>query len=42
MSTMSITRPIRIVASIAALVAVAFGMGTYTHANFPTFTCCLG
>ncbi len=31
---MSIARPIRVVATIAALVAVAFGMGTYTHANF--------
>jgi hypothetical protein len=31
---MSIARPIRVVATLAALVAVAFGMGTYTHANF--------
>src|SRR5258708_28345780 len=31
---MNIARPIRIIATIAALVAVAFGMGTYTHADF--------
>jgi len=31
---MSITRPVRGVATLAALGAVAFGMGTYTHANF--------
>lgn len=31
---MRIARPFRIVATIAALIAVAFGMGTYTHANF--------
>src|SRR5258708_16140720 len=31
---MNIARPVRIVATIAALVAVAFGMGTYTHADF--------
>lgn len=31
---MNIARPIRMIATIAALVAVAFGMGTYTHADF--------
>src|SRR6266567_6303577 len=31
---MNVARPFRIIATIAALVAVAFGMGTYTHANF--------
>ena len=31
---MRIARPFRIVATIAALIAVALGMGTYTHANF--------
>ena len=31
---MNIARPFRIIATIAALVAVAFGMGTYTHADF--------
>lgn len=31
---MQIARPLRILATIAALVAVALGMGTYTHANF--------
>lgn len=31
---MNIARPIRIIASISAGVAVALGMGTYTHANF--------
>lgn len=31
---MNIARPIQIIATISALVAVAFGMGTYTHANF--------
>ena len=31
---MNIARPVRIVATIAALVAVAFGMGTYTRADF--------
>ena len=31
---MNIARPVRIIATIAAVVAVAFGMGTYTHANF--------
>src|SRR5258706_1376170 len=31
---MNIARSVRIVATIAALVAVAFGMGTYTHADF--------
>jgi hypothetical protein len=31
---MSIARPVRIIATIAALVAVAFGMGTYTHPDF--------
>ena len=31
---MNIVRPFRIIATIAALVAVAFGMGTYTHADF--------
>ena len=33
---MNIARPFRIIATIAALVAVAFGMGTYTHADFTT------
>lgn len=33
---MNIARPVRIIATIAALVAVAFGMGTYTHADFTT------
>jgi len=28
------TRLLQIIATIAAVVAVAFGMGTYTHANF--------
>src|SRR5260370_1860028 len=28
------TRRLQIIATIAAVVAVAFGMGTYTHANF--------
>jgi hypothetical protein len=32
--SMNIARPVRIIATIAALVAVAFGMGTYTHADF--------
>ncbi|MGZ6308570.1 MAG: hypothetical protein ACXWP6_19125 [Ktedonobacterales bacterium] len=31
---MNVARPIRIIASISAVVAVALGMGTYTHANF--------
>jgi hypothetical protein len=31
---MKIARPVRITATIAAVIAVAFGMGTYTHANF--------
>ena len=31
---MNIARPIQIIATISALVAVAFGMGTYTHADF--------
>jgi hypothetical protein len=31
---MNIARPIRIIASLSAAVAVALGMGTYTHANF--------
>src|SRR5260370_20816853 len=31
---MNIARPVRIIATIAALVAVALGMGTYTHADF--------
>src|SRR5258708_28445605 len=31
---MNIARPFRIIATIAAVVAVAFGMGTYTHADF--------
>jgi hypothetical protein len=31
---MNIARPVRITATIAAVIAVAFGMGTYTHANF--------
>jgi hypothetical protein len=31
---MNVARPIRIIATIAAAVAVALGMGTYTHANF--------
>src|SRR2546421_5113003 len=31
---MNVARPFRIIATIAALVAVAFGMGTYTHADF--------
>lgn len=31
---MNLARPLRIVASLAALIAVALGMGTYTHANF--------
>jgi len=29
-------RPFQIVATIAALVTVAFGIGTYTHADFTT------
>ena len=33
---MNVARPFRIIATIAALVAVAFGMGTYTHADFTT------
>src|SRR5258707_15735703 len=33
---MNVARPFRIIATIAALVAVAFGMGTYSHANFTT------
>ena len=33
---MNLARPFRIIATIAALVAVAFGMGTYTHADFTT------
>jgi hypothetical protein len=33
---MNVARPFRMIATIAALVAVAFGMGTYTHANFTT------
>jgi hypothetical protein len=31
---MNVARPFRIIATIAALVAVAFGIGTYTHADF--------
>src|SRR5260221_4941530 len=31
---MNVARPFRIIATFAALVAVAFGMGTYTHADF--------
>jgi hypothetical protein len=31
---MNIARPFRIIATIAAVIAAAFGMGTYTHANF--------
>ncbi|MFL5663483.1 MAG: hypothetical protein ACJ8BW_19390 [Ktedonobacteraceae bacterium] len=31
---MNIVRPFQIIATVAALVAVAFGMGTYTHGNF--------
>lgn len=31
---MNMTRPIRIIASMSAAVAVALGMGTYTHADF--------
>lgn len=31
---MNVTRPVRIIASVSAAVAVALGMGTYTHANF--------
>lgn len=31
---MNIARLFRIIATIAAVVAAAFGMGTYTHANF--------
>lgn len=31
---MLIARPLRVVAAIATFVAVAFGLGTYTHANF--------
>ena len=33
---MNVERPFRIIATIAALVAVAFGMGTYTHVDFTT------
>src|SRR5258708_33891798 len=32
--SMNGTRLLQIIATIAAVVAVAFGMGTYTHANF--------
>ena len=31
---MNVARPVRIIATISALVAVALGMGTYTHAKF--------
>src|SRR5258708_10925759 len=31
---MNVARPFRIIATIAAVVAAAFGMGTYTHRNF--------
>src|SRR5258707_7632985 len=31
---MNVARPFRIIATIAALVAVALGMSTYTHADF--------
>ncbi|GHO79188.1 hypothetical protein KSD_69590 [Ktedonobacter sp. SOSP1-85] len=31
---MNITHLLRIIATIAAVVAVTFDMGTYTHANF--------
>ncbi|MFL5664391.1 MAG: hypothetical protein ACJ8BW_24055 [Ktedonobacteraceae bacterium] len=31
---MNLTRLLRIIATIAAVVAVTFGMGTYTHADF--------
>lgn len=31
---MNLARPIRIIASISAAIAVTLGMGTYTHANF--------
>jgi hypothetical protein len=30
---MNIARPLRIIATISALVAVAFGLGTYTHVD---------
>ncbi len=33
---MNVARLFRMIATIAALVAVAFGMGTYTHADFTT------
>src|SRR5260221_7923756 len=33
---MNVARPFRIIATFAALVAVAFGMGTYTHVDFTT------
>src|SRR2546428_13863173 len=32
--SMNGTRLLQIIATIAAVVAVAFGMGTYTHTNF--------
>jgi hypothetical protein len=31
---MRLVRPVRVVATLAALVAVALGMGTYAHADF--------
>ncbi len=31
---MNVARPLRMIATISALVAVAFGMSTYTHADF--------
>lgn len=31
---MNIARPLRIIATISALIAVTFGLGTYTHADF--------
>ena len=31
---MNVARPIRIIASLSAVVAVTLGMGTYTHPNF--------
>src|SRR5712675_1013632 len=39
---MNVARPFRMIATIAALVAVAFGMGTYTHANFTTIPLMFG
>ena len=39
---MLLARPFRVVATIATFAAVAFGLGTYTHANFTDIHMLLG